>query len=68
MNHELIALKPEIVAKARVTEAQRVAMYDAAAKDPDAYWRDEAKRIWQESLKISPENDTLKKTLQRFQP
>jgi len=30
--------------------------------------RDEAKRIWQESLKISPENDTLKKTLQRFQP
>ena len=45
MADELIALKPEIVAKARVTEAQRVAMYDAAAKDPDAYWRDEAKRI-----------------------
>jgi acetyl-CoA synthetase len=45
MANELIALKPEIVAKARVTEAQRVAMYDAAAKDPDAYWRDEAKRI-----------------------
>jgi acetyl-CoA synthetase len=45
MADELIALKPEIVAKARVTEAQRVAMYDAAAKNPDAFWRDEAKRI-----------------------
>ncbi|MCA3285227.1 MAG: acetate--CoA ligase [Roseomonas sp.] len=45
MADELIALKPEIVAKARVTEAQRAAMYDAAAKDPDAFWRDEAKRI-----------------------
>jgi acetyl-CoA synthetase len=45
MADELIALKPEIVAKARVTEAQRAAMYDAAAKDPNAFWRDEAKRI-----------------------
>ena len=45
MADELIALKPEIVAKARVTEAQRAVMYDAAAKDPDAFWRDEAKRI-----------------------
>jgi 3',5'-cyclic AMP phosphodiesterase CpdA len=45
MADELIALKPEIVAKARVTEAQRAAMYDAAAKDPDAFWRDEAQRI-----------------------
>ena len=45
MADELIALKPEIVAKARVTEAQRVAMYDAAAKDPDAFWRAEADRI-----------------------
>ena len=45
MADELIALKPEIVAKARVTEPQRVAMYDEAAKDPDAFWRDEAKRI-----------------------
>ncbi|MCA3415306.1 MAG: acetate--CoA ligase [Roseomonas sp.] len=45
MADELIALKPEIVAKARVTEAERAAMYDAAAKDPDAFWRDEAKRI-----------------------
>jgi acetyl-CoA synthetase len=45
MADELIALKPEIVAKARVTEAQRAAMYDQAAKDPEAFWRDEAKRI-----------------------
>ena len=30
--------------------------------------RDEAKRIWQESLKSSPENDTLQKTLKRFGP
>jgi acetyl-CoA synthetase len=45
MADELIALKPEIVAKARVTEAQRAAMYDAAAKNPEAFWRDEAQRI-----------------------
>jgi acetyl-CoA synthetase len=45
MADELIALKPEIVAKARVTEAQRAAMYDQAAKNPEAFWRDEAKRI-----------------------
>jgi acetyl-CoA synthetase len=45
MADELIALKPEIVAKARVTEAQRASMYDQAAKNPEAFWRDEAKRI-----------------------
>jgi len=45
MADELIALKPEIVAKARVTEAQRAAMYDAAAQDPEAFWRTEASRI-----------------------
>ena len=45
MADELIALKPEIVAKARVTEAQRAAMYDQASKDPDGFWREEAKRI-----------------------
>lgn len=28
--------------------------------------RDEAKRIWQESLKASPDNETLQKTIQRF--
>ena len=30
--------------------------------------RDEARRIWQESLKASPESDTLQKTLKRFNP
>ena len=30
--------------------------------------RDEARRIWQESLKTSPENETLQKTLKRFVP
>jgi tetratricopeptide (TPR) repeat protein len=30
--------------------------------------RDEARRIWQESLKASPENDILQKTLKRFGP
>jgi len=45
MADELIALKPDIVAKARVTEAQRAAMYEAAAKDPEAFWRAEADRI-----------------------
>ncbi|MFN9094352.1 MAG: acetate--CoA ligase [Alphaproteobacteria bacterium] len=45
MADELIALKPEIVAKARVTEAERAAMYDAAARNPEAFWRAEAGRI-----------------------
>ena len=30
--------------------------------------RDEARRIWQEALDISPGNDTLQKTLKRFAP
>jgi tetratricopeptide (TPR) repeat protein len=30
--------------------------------------RDEARRIWQEALKASPDNDTLHKTLKRFAP
>jgi len=30
--------------------------------------RDEARRIWQESLKASPESDALQKTLKRFAP
>jgi Flp pilus assembly protein TadD len=30
--------------------------------------RDEARRIWQEAQKISPENETLLKTLKRFGP
>jgi tetratricopeptide (TPR) repeat protein len=30
--------------------------------------RDEARRIWQEAAKVSPENETLQKTLKRFSP
>ena len=30
--------------------------------------RDEARRIWHEALKASPENETLQKTLKRFNP
>ena len=30
--------------------------------------RDEARRIWQEAQKVSPENETLQKTLKRFGP
>ena len=30
--------------------------------------RDEARRIWQEALKAGPENETLQKTIKRFQP
>jgi len=30
--------------------------------------RDEARRVWREALEISPENDTLRKTLKRFTP
>jgi tetratricopeptide (TPR) repeat protein len=30
--------------------------------------REEARRIWKEAVQVSPENETLKKTLQRFKP
>jgi tetratricopeptide (TPR) repeat protein len=30
--------------------------------------RDEARRVWQETIKISPENESLQKTLKRFNP
>lgn len=30
--------------------------------------RDEARRIWQEALKVSPENESLQKTVKRFSP
>jgi Flp pilus assembly protein TadD len=30
--------------------------------------REEARRIWQEALKASPENESLQKTLKRFNP
>jgi acetyl-CoA synthetase len=45
MTDTLIAVKPEIAAKALIDEAKYKAMYDAAAKDPDGFWRGEANRI-----------------------
>ncbi|HEV7455492.1 MAG TPA: acetate--CoA ligase [Roseococcus sp.] len=41
----LIAIKPEIAAQARVTAERRAAMAEAAARDPDGFWRGEMGRI-----------------------
>jgi len=45
MSDTLIAVKPEIAAKARIDAAKYKAMYDQAATDPDGFWRAEANRI-----------------------
>jgi acetyl-CoA synthetase len=45
MADDIIAVKPEIAAKARIDAARREAMVAAEAKDPDAFWRGEAKRV-----------------------
>ncbi|MBP0466797.1 acetate--CoA ligase [Roseomonas sp. PWR1] len=45
MADEIIAVKPEIAAKARIDAARREAMVAAAASDPDAFWRAEMGRI-----------------------
>lgn len=41
----LIAVKPEIAAKARVDAAQYKAMAEAASSDSNGFWAEEAKRI-----------------------
>ncbi|HEY4251316.1 MAG TPA: acetate--CoA ligase [Roseomonas sp.] len=41
----LIAVKPEIAARARIDAARYAAMAAAAAADPDAFWAEEAKRL-----------------------
>jgi acetyl-CoA synthetase len=41
----LIAVKPEIAVKARISAARHAAMTQAAATDPDRFWAEEAKRI-----------------------
>ncbi len=41
----LIAVKPDIAAHAHVNAAQRQAMVEAVAKDPEGFWREQAKRI-----------------------
>ncbi|NMJ41181.1 acetate--CoA ligase [Roseomonas sp. JC162] len=45
MADDIIAVKPEIAAKARIDAAKRAAMVAAEAKDPDAFWRGEMTRI-----------------------
>ena len=42
---QIIAVKPEIAARAHVNAEQYRAMYDEAANDPDGYWAKEARRI-----------------------
>ncbi|MBW8268420.1 acetate--CoA ligase [Caldovatus aquaticus] len=41
----LIAVKPEIAARAHVDAARYRAMYDEAARDPEGFWRRELRRI-----------------------
>ncbi len=45
MSDALIAVKPEIAARAHVDAAKYKAMYDAASADPDAFWAAESKRV-----------------------
>ncbi|HYF08236.1 MAG TPA: acetate--CoA ligase [Acetobacteraceae bacterium] len=45
MADELIAVKPEIAAKARVNAERYRALYDEAARDPEGFWRKEMNRI-----------------------
>lgn len=44
-DHSLISVKPELAKGARADAARLRAMTEAAARDPDAFWREEAKRI-----------------------
>jgi len=41
----LISVKPELAKGARVDAARRRAMVEAAVKDPDGFWREEARRV-----------------------
>ncbi len=45
MADDIIAVKPEIAAKARIDAAKRDAMVAAEARDPEAFWRGEMTRI-----------------------
>src|SRR5580692_10612079 len=42
---EVFPVKPEVAAQAHVTAAQYRDQYERAARDPDGYWAEEAKRI-----------------------
>ena len=45
MPDDLIAVKPEIAAKALVNAERHRAMTEAAAQDPEGFWKREAGRI-----------------------
>ena len=45
MSDALIAVKPEIAARAHVDAAKYKAMYEAASASPDAFWAEESKRV-----------------------
>ncbi len=45
MSDTLIAVKPEIAAKALIDAAKYKAMYQEADKDPDGFWRGEMNRV-----------------------
>ncbi|SFK52079.1 acetate--CoA ligase [Falsiroseomonas stagni] len=45
MSDALIAVKPEIAARAHVDAATYKAMYEAASASPDAFWAGESKRV-----------------------
>ncbi len=42
---QVFPVRPEIAAHAHVTAAQYRDQYERAARDPDAFWAEEAKRI-----------------------
>jgi acetyl-CoA synthetase len=41
----LIAVKPDIAARAHVDATRRTAMVQAATQDPEGFWRDQSKRV-----------------------
>jgi len=47
VHHEgqIFPVRPEILAKAHVSEARYRDMYEHAARDPDGFWADQARRI-----------------------
>ncbi|MBU8543322.1 MULTISPECIES: acetate--CoA ligase [Roseomonadaceae] len=57
-DNSLIAVKPEIAARAHVDAAGYKAMVEAATRDPDAFWSKEAKRIaWMQAPTIIKNTD-----------
>ncbi len=42
---EIFPVRPEIAAKAHVSEARYLDMYEQAAREPDGFWAEQARRI-----------------------